>query len=238
MYNQLRVEFYKLKTSFVFYGFLLFFVILGISYGVLKLAPIGETGYDVFSDTVGDTSLMFTLTLFVSYFIGNDFSTRTIQNEIQIGYSRLSAMLVRMIVVLPATALFHLTYVFSTMLTVTAINGFGTEISVRDMLIKTVLVIIQVMAVQSFTILIMFICKKNTLGTVISIIFTSITCNILRNYLGEENVLFKFTSFYRIMMNSKPMTANELSISFLSAFITLIVVLYVTHIAFRRTEIK
>lgn len=238
MHNQLRVEFYKLKTSAVFYIILLFFAILGIFYGVSKLAPLGFLGNKIFLDTVGDTSLMFILTLFVSYFVGNDFNNRTIVNEIQIGHSRLSTILSKGIVALPVTALFHLVYVFSTTLTVTAINGFGTGISIQSMLIKSVLVIFQVMAIQSFAILIMFISKKSTSGTVACIGFTAITCNMLRNFLGAENLIFKSTSFYRIMMNSAPMSTNELLISFISAIVTLIVVFYATHVAFHKTEIK
>lgn len=239
MHNQLRVGFYKLRTSAVFYGIVLLFAIVGVIYGKLALIPLyGQSGGEAFLSTIGDTSFMFVLTLFVSYFVGNDFSNRSILNEVQIGHSRLSAIISRAMIVLSAAVLFHLTYVWATTLLVTVINGFGTTISIQSMAVKTVLAILQVMAIQSFPVLIMFVCKKSSLGIVMSIVFTGITCNVLRNFLGEGDLFFEVTSFYRIMMNSEMMTSNEVGLSFASAIVTLLMVFYLTYLVFRRTEIK
>jgi len=238
MYNQLKIEFYKLKTSIMYYLMLVLFAVIGVSYGIIKFVPGDISGGQGFINTIGDTSFIFILTLFVCYFVGSDFSNRTIHNDIKIGYSRLSVVLTRGIVVLPAVALSHLVYVFSTAVSVGIINGLGTEMSIQSMIAQSVLVFIQIMTIQSFSLLIMFLCKKSSLGMVLSVCFTFLTCNILRNFLGEENFLFKITSFYRIMMDFQSLTTNEILLSFTSAIVTLIIIFCVTHIAFRKAELK
>jgi len=236
--RQLKVEFYKLRTSVVFYLMSALFVILGITNGIIKFIPLKQSWNDIFSDTISDTSLMFVLTLFVGYFVGNDLSNRTILNEIRVGHKRKFIILARGLVVLPAVALFHLFYVFSGTLTVGIANGFETEISVQSMIVKSVLVVFQIMAVQCFAFLIIFICKKSSLGIIISVCFTVIVCNILRNFLGEENVLFRLTSFYRIMTNNQPMAINEILVSFTSAIVTLLLVFCLTYTVFRKADLS
>jgi ABC-type transport system involved in multi-copper enzyme maturation permease subunit len=238
MCNQVKIELYKLKTSVVFYLILLAFAITGLLYGIQKMVPAGITGGQSLALAIGDTSFMFALTLFIGYFIGNGFSNRTINNGISIGYSRLSVVLSRAFVVLPATALFHLTYVYFTMIPALFANGFGTEMSVSDMLIRTVLSIFQVIAVQSIAVLVMFICKKSSLGIIVSVFITFVTCNILRNFLDGESLIFKYTSFYQMTMLAEKMTNNDMWISLVSAVLTALAVLCAACAIFRKAELR
>jgi ABC-2 type transport system permease protein len=195
------------------------------------------TGQQAFLGSISDTSLLFIMSLFVSYFIGNDFANRTIANEIRIGHNRMSVVLSRAIVALPFAALLYLFYAVPRALMTGVTNGFGVEVAMSEVFIRAVLFVLQVMAVTSFTTLIVFWCKKATLGMMASICFTVITCNILRSFLSE-NTIFRLTSFYRIQMNSGAMTTQDISISFVSATVTIVVVLLATFIVFRKADLK
>ena len=239
MYNQLKVEFYKLWNSKFFYLSILGFLTASIMIYVSNVFRdnLDITGHQAFLGAISDTSLLFIMSLFVSYFIGNDFTNRTITNEIKIGYSRISVILSRIIIVLPFAVSLYLFYAIPRALLTGMSNGFGDAMTVYDVLIRALLFALQVMAVTSFTALIVFWCKKASLGMMISVCFTVITCNILRGFLGE-NTIFQLTSFYRIQMNSGTMTTQDISISFVSAAVTIAVVLLATYIVFRKAELK
>ena len=239
MYNQLSVEFYKLRTSKFLYLAILGFVTAGVMIYVSNVFRdnMDITGSQAFLGAISDTSLLFIMSLFVSYFIGNDFANRTICNEIRIGYSRLSVVLSRAIVVLPFAALLYLFYAVPRGLMTGVSNGFGAGLAAPDIFIRMILFVFQVMAVTSFTALIVFWCKKASLGMMISVCFTVVTCNMLRSVLGGSTI-FRATSFYRIQMNSGVMTSRDILVSFVSAIVTIVVVLFVTYIVFRRAELK
>ena len=239
MYNQLRVELYKLWKSKFFYFSILGFVGLSIMI-IVQLYSFGEmdlTGQQAFIRVISDTDLLFIVSLLVSYFIGNDFTNRTITNEIRIGYSRLSVVLSRVVVVLPFAVLLYLFYAAPQVLVSGILNGFGDTIMVSDLLIRAILFIFQVMAITSFTALIVFWCKKAPLGMMISTGFTLVACNVLRGFL-YDNVIYQATSFYRIQMNYRIMTSQDIIFSFVSAAVTLMAVLIATFIVFRKADLK
>ena len=64
------------------------------------------------------------------------------------------------------------------------------------------------------------------------------TCNILRNFLSEEDLPFAITSFCRIMMNSRKISVFDITISFVSAIVNLIIVFFLTYMVFRKAELK
>ncbi len=239
MHNQLKLEVYKIKKSKFLYIASLAFIVCGIAIGVKAVYSnlTNISGKNIYLDSVSDTSLMFLLSLFICYFIGDDFTNRTIDNEIRVGYSRLSVILARGIVVLPFTVLIYLCYTITATVFFGVINGFGTEVTITEMLVRLLLFAIQVMAVQSFTIFFMFICKNANLGMMVSVCFTFVTCNVLRNLMGAENLLFRMTSFYRIMMNANSLTTQDIIISFVSAIATIVIMFFVTHLAFEKAEL-
>ena len=240
MYNQLKVEFYKLRTSRFLYlsiiGFLTASIMIYFANVIRDSLEI--TGHRAFLGSISDTSLLFIMSLFVSYFIGNDFANRTIDNEVRIGYSRMSVVISRTVVILPFTVLLYLLFYTAPCVLIMGINnGFGGEMGIQDIIIRIVLFALQLTAVLSFTVLIMFWCKKSSLGMMISVLFVVVTCNILRNYL-MDNAVFQATVFYRIMMNSGYMTLQEMQFSFVSAIATIMVVLFAMYIVFRKTDLK
>jgi ABC-type transport system involved in multi-copper enzyme maturation permease subunit len=196
------------------------------------------SGVHIFLSTISDTSFLFILSMFASYFIGNEFTNRTIDNEIRVGYSRFSVILSRWIVVPPFTTLIYLFYTATVTLFVGSINGFETEFPVYELFVRLILFILQVMAIQSFAVLIVFICKKASLGMLISISFSVVTCNILRNFFAEDSYIYTATSFYRITLNSKQLSPQETILSFASAIITVLIMYCITYISLQKAEVK
>ena len=240
MTNQLKVQFYKLRKFPVFYLIAAGLSVLSIMYAIKTInVGTGWSGAYALLASISDTSLMFAPALLASYFIGVDFETRTIHNEIRIGYNRFSAILSRGFVTLSVSVLLYLlSYTIPITVITSAINGFGTGISVQEIAVKLILFSFQMMAIQSFTILFVFVSKKATLGMLISVCFAFITCNLLRNLFGENNPVFALTSFYRIMMNNGNMTSADILISFASAVTTLFIVFCITYMAFQKAELK
>lgn len=240
MNNQIKTEAIKLRKSVFFYLVIVMFIVFGLMNGLKSVFADmrGESGIDALFDTISDTSLMFVLTLFVSYLIGNEFTNRTIDNEIRIGYSRFSVILSRAIVVLPFTVVVYLAYSITMTLIFGIATGFESAFTVYDLIIRLLLFSLQVMAIQSISLFVMFACKRASLGMMINVSLTVVTCNILRNLLEDGGIVFKYTSFYRIMLNNQSMTSQDILISYVSALVTLLLVLCATYIAFRKAELK
>lgn len=81
MCNQLRVEFFKLRHFWLFYLAVIGMSAAGFSYGYIKLTSVGYGVYDAFTETNCDTSFVFIHALVSAWFIGSDFSNRTIHHE-------------------------------------------------------------------------------------------------------------------------------------------------------------
>ena len=240
MYNQLKVEFGKMHKSMFFYCAALGFSVAGVMMATSQLFTHGLdiSGSDTFLRSISDTSLLFIASLFASYFIGNGFANRTICNEIRIGYSRASVIMSRVLVTLPFASLSYLAYSATYALIMGFSNGFiDSEIATVDVIVRSVLFILQLMSILSFSSLIMFWCKKLSLGMMLSVCFTVVTCNILRNVMSD-NTIFRLTPFHRITMNFESMVTQDLLISFASAILTLLAVVLCTFIVFRKAELK
>ena len=238
MYNQIRVEFYKLWSSKFFYLSILGFIGLGVfmSYNNYVFWELDLTGQQAFIRAISENDFLFIIALLVSHFIGSDFTNRTITNEVRVGYSRTCVVLSRAIVLLPFAVLLYLFYAAPQVLVEGILNGFGGVIAVSDMLIRTILFAFHVMAITSFTALNVFWCKKASLGMIISFFFTLVTCNILSNF--DDNIIYQATSFYLMTRVGWVMTTQELIFSFVSAAVTLMVVLFAACIVFRKAELK
>ena len=232
MCNQLKVEFFKFRHFWLFYIAVIFMFGLGFTYGYVKLAGMGYNLYDAFRATGCDTSFMIILALVSAWFIGSDFSNRTIHHEITLGYSRWSVLMVRELPVLLSGMLLHFIYVISCMLGVGSKTGFSVSMfSIRDFY-WCITILLQLIALQSIVLLISFICANAPAAIAISVSFMMIVCNVLRNFL--EGTFFTKTVFYFAPNNTK----ETLLPTSVVAVLTLVVTVVSTYIVFRKKEIK
>jgi len=232
MCNQCKVTFYKFRHFVLFYIAILCMVGFGFSYGFVKIAGMGGRPYDAFLATNSDTSFMFILALITSWFLGSDFSNRTIHHEITLGYSRWSVLLVRELPVLLSGVILHFSYVLSAVFGVACKNGFSGGMFGTADILWCITIMLQLMGLQSVIAMITFICAKAPAAIAISVSFTIIACNVLRNFLGET--FFTKTVFYLAKDNT---SVTLLSASIVAA-ITLIVFIALTYLVFRKKEIK
>ena len=172
------------------------------------------------------------LALITAWFLGSDFSNRTIHHEITLGYSRWSVLLVRELPVLLSGVILHFVYVFSVVLGVACKNGFSGAMFETADILWCITIMLQLMGLQSVITMITFICAKAPAAIAISVSFTIIACNVLRNFLG--GTFFTKTVFYLARDNA---SATLLPTSIV-AVVTLIVFITLTYMIFRRKEIK
>ena len=232
MCNQLKVEFYKFRHFWLFYLAVIFMAAVGFSYGWIKLASLGYDPYDAFWATGCDTSFMFILVLVSAWFIGSDFSNRTIHHEITLGYSRWSVLRVRALPVLLSGILLHFIYAVSCMIGVGSKTGFsGNMFSMQD-LFWGITIILQLMALQSIVLFISFICASAPSAIVVSVSVIMIECNVLRNFL--EGTFFTKTVFCFAQNNTKETLLPTSAV----AVMTLVIVMVSTYLVFRKKEIK
>lgn len=232
MCNQLKVEFFKFRHFWLFYVAVIFMAGLGFSYGYIKLASIGCDIYDAFRETGCDTSFMCLVALVSAWFIGSDFSNRTIHHEITLGYNRWSVLLVRELPVLLSGMLLHFIYVSSSMLGVGSKTGFSVSMfSIQDFF-WCITILLQLMALQSIILFISFLCANAPAAIAISVSFMVIACNVLRNFLF--GTVFTKTVFYFAPDNTK----ETLLPTSVVAVMTLVIIMVLTYIVFRKKEIK
>lgn len=230
MCNQLKVEFLKFRRFELFYLGLLLMIGVGSAYGFVKFPE--SNLYDGFQATMGDVSFMFVPALVSAWFIGNDFSNRTIHNEITTGYSRWSVLFVRELPAFLLAVFLHFSYVVSTMIGLGIKNGFSFYgFQVPD-LYWCITVMLQLIAMQSIVVLITFLCARAAAAIAVSVVSMFFMCNILRNFL---NIRAYTMSCFCLAQNhsSEILIANGIS-----AIVTVIVVVVVTWFVFRKKEIK
>jgi ABC-type transport system involved in multi-copper enzyme maturation permease subunit len=204
----------------------------GFYYGYVKLAPLNYNTYDTFAYTINDTSLIFIISLVTAWFIGNDFSNRTIQHEITLGYSRFSILLIRTLPVTLSAIIIHFTFVFTTMFAVICKNGHTGDFLKSQDVFWCITVSLQLIGLQSIITMITFISAKATSAISIAVTFTIIACNVMRNF--ADNTVFTKTVFF-FAKDNKSETLLSTSIV---AVITLILSITITYLLFRKKEIK
>lgn len=231
MCNQLKVEFFKLRHFGIFYIVAVCMAGFGLLHGI-KLARLGFDIYYAFTAANCDTSFLFLLALVSAWFIGGDFSSRTIHHEITLGYSRWSVLAVRELPVYMAAIMLHFKYIIFTMLGVAIKTGFsGGMFGIQD-LFWCITILLQLISLQSIIVFISFICAKASAAIAASICFIFIMCNVLRNFLEEEI----FTrSVFCLAQDS---TFENLIYTSVVAVLTLAVTVFLTNLVFRKKEIK
>lgn len=231
MHNQLIIERYKAKRFMIMYVAAAVLAAAGFFLGFLKFPENLDTAM-VFSYSICDTSFMFIVSLVAAWFVGNDFLNRTIHHEIKVGYSRFSVFIARTIITVIMAVLLHLTFVFATVLGFVVKYRFDSSIfSVTDF-IWLLVVMLQICANICIIMFIVFALKKVTSGIAVTVVFSFVSCNILRNFISGS--VFRLTCFSLAQTNDN----ETLALSAVFAIVVIVVSLTATHFVFRKAEIK
>lgn len=231
MYNQLKTERFKAVRFRLVYLAAAVLAASGFFLGLLKLPDSLNTA-KVYSLSICDTSFMFIIALVAAWFAGNDFLNRTIHNEIKIGYSRFSVIVTRTVTAAQMSALLHMTYVIAAVLGFSVKWGFDSSIFTLTNLMWLFVVLIQICANISIVMFIVFVLKKVTSAIAVTVVFSVVSCNVLRNFISE--------SFFRLTCFSLAQTSDTktLVLSGIFAITVIIAALTAAHLVFRRAEIK
>lgn len=234
MYNQLMVEKYKAKRFIIMYLAAAVLAGAGFFLGLLKIPEHMEhmDTATVFSLSICDASFMFIISLVVAWFAGNDFQNRTIHNEIKVGYSRFSVFMSRTITTVIMAMLLHLTYVFATVLGFAVKYRFDSSIFSVANLVWTLVVMLQICANTCIVMFIVFALKKVTSGIAVAVVFSFVSCNVLRNFISKS--VFRLTCFSLAQTSDN----STLALSAVFAAVVIIISLTAAHFIFRKSEIK
>ncbi len=231
MHNQLIIETYKAKRFPILYFAAAVLAAAGFFLGLLKLPENLDTA-TVFSFSICDTSFMFIVSLVAAWFAGNDFLNRTIHNEIKAGYSRFLVVMARTVTAAIMAMLLHLTYVFATVLGFAVKYRFDSSIfSIADFAWLLV-VMLQICANICIVMLIVFALKKVTSGVAVTIVFSFVSCNVLRNFISGS--IFGLTCFSLAQTNDN----RTLAWSAALAAVVIAISLTATHFVFRKADIR
>lgn len=235
MINQLRAERFKLiRNPSVYLAVLIYIIIAFLGCKVTAANPVmrqEQLNAGIFT-YIGDTSVMFLISVVTAWFLGNDFTSRTIHNEIKIGCSRLSVLLSRTIIVYAAAIILH----FMNFLTLAA--GFWMTIGLEEdffsaqNLMWLLVVMVQVCGIQSVTVLVVFVTRNVTAAIAISVCSSFVMCNLLRNYWTGK--LFTLSCFSLAQDNSW----DVLLPSLVYALLIIAVMFVITYYCFKKSDIR
>ena len=239
MLNVFKVERYKMKKFTPFYTCLFILIVLVvdmITHGV-KQAALDYYGYTNmhggFIDSVQDCSFAFIYGMLISWYVGMDFTNRTIHRHIVTGVKRWKIVLSEILATSVLTTIFHLVLVVGTMLQYGKQLGFSFEdFGISDLAwLGTVL--LQFTAYNSFFVLIAFLCENVFASTIIGVVVSTIGGNILRNYLNG-NYIYEHSFF----CFAKSAAGSDLIPCAICAIIAFIILFGITVTVFNKRDIS
>lgn len=193
MYNQLKVENYKMWRFTPVYACALFFVFTVLY--VLARGGLNETAltmyhcmYNGFQEGVQDCSFAFVWGMLVAWYVGIDFANRTVHRAIVTGSSRTAIVVSRLIAISVLTILLHVVTILGEIVVYGVQFGFSLEgFNFRD--IPWLLVVfLQLIAFDAFFVLITYVCGNVYSALVTSVVIATLGGNVLRNFLGGNPI--------------------------------------------------
>lgn len=238
MMNQLKVEWFKLKRFKLFMAICLFLFVIGYFYGYMKM-PVSEKADGVLKNVIHDTSFVFIISIVTAWFTGNDFSNRTIHNEIKIGYSRMSILLSRLLMTFLITVFLHGVYIFSTIIGFSVKYGFDRNSFTKKNLVWLFVVMFQLITVQSMVVFLVFLLKKAAVSIAAAVCFSFLTCNVLRNFEDFYISIFNGKIFtLSVFCLAQDNSAQTLILAAIYAAVIHAVVFVCTYRIFRKAKIE
>lgn len=256
MRNALKCECYKLYKSsykYIFLALVLAGVLMAAFVNILlkdeiRLSDLVEssTGFGIFIKTLSDTQLIILVGSFLmGIFICKDFEERIISAEIAMGCSRLNLFVAKSLVFIISIGLITIPYPLASMLTMSALNGFGAVLSAGTFayLISVALAVAFAnMALFSISNLIAFLIQKTIPSISFSILVLLIGGNIINalvRLFPPLNLFIKFTPFGIInTVLSNTATEIDFIISICISIVLTFVITVLNYNFFKKSELK
>ena len=239
MINQLKVEQYKMWRFLPFYLCILFSLLIFAGALIHGYSPefLRITGYtrmsDGFIEGVQDCSYAFLWGLMVSWYVGIDFTGRTIHRAVVTGNSRWSIILSRYLSVSVLVLLFHVIVILQTILSFGKQFGVSFEGFRPEYLLWFGVVCLQILAFTAFFSMISFLMANVYLALFTAVPIALLGGNILRNFLGG-NYIYEH-SFFCL---AKSCEISDLAPCAICAIIAIVVFLVATIVIVNRKDIQ
>ncbi|MBQ5311986.1 MAG: hypothetical protein ILP19_08110 [Oscillospiraceae bacterium] len=237
MVNQLKIESFRLKRFKPLYVSLLIFLTVMV-YGMIEgmrpaFIEAHSCMYEGFADSIQDCSFAFLYGMLISWFVGIDFSNRTIHRSLTTGTGRRDIVLSRLVATSVIVIFFHIIQIVAQTANYALIYGVSFEGFGLHDLLWFLVVCIQLVAFTAFFILITIIC-----GNVYSALFASVTVsaiggNILRNVF-RGNFIYEHSFFCLAKTN----TSYDLIPCAVCGIIFIILLVTGTVILFNRRDVN
>ena len=233
MSNLMKLEFYKLRRFRVFYAVAALLLVFD-AYAAYKnnIKPLFTNIYQVYADSLPDTSLSFFFAILTALFVGNDFSTRTIDRELVTGASRWKVILSRLIPVWIMNVVYHTLFIVMYMGAIGISNGFSFDgFSISD-LAWFGTVMFQVMALTTVITLITIIFGNIYGGLTASVITLFAFCNIMRNF--TDSPIYRSSCFCFAVDSS----STTLVRCVIGAAVTIAAAMIAAYAVFRKRDLS
>jgi len=238
MFNLMRIESFKLKRFTPFYVSLLFVAVMLVEMLVKGLNPnaVAYWGYscmhDGFVEGVQDCSLAFLFGMLIAWYVGIDFTERTLHRALTTGTKRWMIVVTKIMATSILTLIIHLLLILVDVIAYGKSFGFSLEgFNPRDLLWLGV-VVLQLIAYNAFFVLISVICG-NVYSALFACVAVSAICgNVLRNF---------FTGFYvyehSFFCFAKSSQNSDLIPCAICAIIALVILVAVTIVVFNKRDV-
>lgn len=229
MYNLLKVELYKLKRD----KNLLIIGVLIIVFGTINIAfQPDKNGKLSFISEFKDIFALLGCALYAGISIGSEFTNRTIQKKIVMGYSRIEIVFSKLIsYFIGCIVLFLLSGImFGGVYTL--FYGWGQALTVHELFFivnYTLIGIILNLCICSISFFISFFIKDTGISTAISICIVGFIISFSQN---------AWTYVAYCLASNTKIDFQSALITILFCLITLIAMLSVTCISFKKSELK
>lgn len=247
MLNLIKAEIYKLRHQRL--PIILFIIVIAISifsaFSEINLLGNLVTGKMSFANAFQDIFMLFVIAIFGGFYIGSDFSNRTIQTELSKGLKRLDIILSKACVFSISSSLIMLLYPVTVCLIHTIKFGWGEAfdmLSIYYLLRVALLGSILNIGTASIYVCFAFLCrdipKTICICFAFPVVFSAISNTLGKQFLIVDKLLnFSTLSQLKYIVGDKMSVTASMSIV-LSTCITIIIVLLIANYFFSKAEIR
>lgn len=247
MYNLIKVEFYKLKTSKTFKGILLLMVIQSMLCPILFSRSM--TGKHVLIQVFGAQeflALQMLIAVFAGFYIGDEFSLGCIKNLISYGHKRRDIVIAKSISYYAGVAAISLTSPILITIINTIMNGYGEAFTLNSFtfIIKlSLLMLLIYIGIASIGVLVCFIWKNAIITVAVFILIDPFNrvgraLTVKKHFIGEiyNKTIFGQSTFMPVVGEniSFSQEIKVIGISLLTIIVSTLLSIYF----FNKAEIK
>lgn len=250
MYNLIRTEFYKLKRQKLF--IVLLFIVIAISsfsafseINLISTPTTPVTGKDSFANAFQDISMLFVIAVFAGFYIGLDFSNRTIQAELSKGHKRIDIIFAKSFVYSLGASILMLLYPITVCIIHTVNFGWGEVFSISSILyLLRIILLGSILNIGTACIYVCFAFLCRDISKTICICFAfPILFSVISGTIGKYFPIIGSILDYSTLSQLKYIVNDRLFILslfpvILSTCVTAVITLTIGSYFFEKAEIK